>query len=275
MNRIATERFSGFSDLYNKVRPAPPKKICKIVLDILNRKRVERVVDLGSGTGLSTAIWRGYAREAIGIEPNEEMRSLAMKHHKNLPFIEGSSYNTLVADASVDIVTCSQSFHWMEPVETLKEVDRILQPNGIFVIYDCKWPVTVSYKSEISYSKLFRKVMELHERYKERLPHEKQWPKNEHLHNLERSGYFKYCADIYFESNELCDSQRFIGMALSQGHLQTLLKNNIPEIEEEIDRFKKTVCEDIKKKKPMIVSYKMIVGMKRAPSDVPCLLNTL
>lgn len=267
MECIARERFSGFSDLYNEFRPVPPKKTCKIILDILNRRRVERVIDLGCGTGLSTAIWRGHAREVIGVEPNEEMRAVAARQYRNLTFIEGSSCSIPAPDASVDIVTCSQSFHWMEPVQTLKEVDRILQPNGILVVYDCKWPVTVSYKSEISYSKLFRKVLELGERYKDSLPKERQWPKNEHLHNLERSGHFKYCTDIYFESKELCDSKRFIGMALSQGQLQTLLKNSIPEIEEEIERFKKAVLEDLKKKKPMIVSYKMIVGLKRATSD--------
>jgi ubiquinone/menaquinone biosynthesis C-methylase UbiE len=262
---IAAERFSGFSDLYDTVRPAPPKKVCTIVLDILNRKRVERVVDLGCGTGLSTAIWRGYAGEIIGIEPNEEMRALAAKQHKDLKFIKGSSYDTTIADAAVDIVTCSQSFHWMEPVATLAEIDRILQPNGILVIYDCKWPVTVSYKSEISYSKLFRKVAELHERYKEVLPEERQWPKNEHLHNLERSGFFAYCTDIYFENKELCDSKRFIGMALSQGQLQTLVKNDVAELGEEIKRFEKAVAEDLDRKKPMLVSYKMIVGLKKLP----------
>jgi hypothetical protein len=29
-------------------------------------------------------------------------------------------------------IICSQSFHWMGPITTLDEINRILKPNGIF-----------------------------------------------------------------------------------------------------------------------------------------------
>ena len=44
------------------------------------------------------------------------------------------------AHASADIVTCSQSFHWMEPEPTLAEIARILRPGGVFAAYDYDWP---------------------------------------------------------------------------------------------------------------------------------------
>jgi ubiquinone/menaquinone biosynthesis C-methylase UbiE len=39
-------------------------------------------------------------------------------------------------DASVDIVTCSQAFHWMEPDPAFAEAARILYPAGVFAAYD-------------------------------------------------------------------------------------------------------------------------------------------
>lgn len=41
-------------------------------------------------------------------------------------YISGFSDKTGLEDNSVDIVTCSQSFHWMNPETTLNEVSRIL-----------------------------------------------------------------------------------------------------------------------------------------------------
>jgi predicted RNA methylase len=35
------------------------------------------VVDLGSGTGLSTGIWAAHAERVVGIEPLDEMRQVA------------------------------------------------------------------------------------------------------------------------------------------------------------------------------------------------------
>ena len=42
------------------------------------------------------------------------------------------SDSTGLEDECADVVVCSQSFHWMEPRSTLKEINRILNNNGIF-----------------------------------------------------------------------------------------------------------------------------------------------
>jgi ubiquinone/menaquinone biosynthesis C-methylase UbiE len=225
MHNIALDRFSGFANLYNNSRPKPPVKTCEIITNLINRRKVDTVVDLGCGSGLSTKIWKKYADKIIGIEPNNDMRETAIKNNPEITFIKGSSYQTGIDTGSVDVVVCSQSFYWMEPFETLKEINRITKSTGILAVLDCDWPVTISEKSEIAYNDLFGKVAQLHEKYKDTLPEEKQWPKNRHLENLNKSGYFKHCKKIYFDNCERCDSERFINIAMTQGHLQTLLKN--------------------------------------------------
>lgn len=71
------DRFSGFADCYDQYRPQPPAIIPEILLQLLGNPMPSLVVDLGSGTGLSTRIWAGKVQEVIGIEPNADMRRVA------------------------------------------------------------------------------------------------------------------------------------------------------------------------------------------------------
>jgi ubiquinone/menaquinone biosynthesis C-methylase UbiE len=261
---IAIDRFTGFSALYNKVRPQPPSKICRLISDIAGQGRFDLVVDLGSGTGLSTAIWREFSKKLIGIEPNPEMRDEAHRTYTDIDFLEGSSYSIPLSSNSVDVVCCSQSFHWMEPTASLKEIDRVLKPDGLLVAYDCFWPITINPPAELAYIELFNRVHELTAKYEDRLPRETKWPKSEHRSNMKKSGYFSYVKETYMDNEELCDAERYIGIAYSQGQLQTLIKNKIVDINPHLEKFEKIVKENIRQEKTMWISYEVIIATKMA-----------
>jgi ubiquinone/menaquinone biosynthesis C-methylase UbiE len=262
MHTIALDRFSGFSELYDSARPNPPQKTCQIICSLLNRPKLERVVDLGCGSGLSTKIWKDLCTDLIGLEPNAEMRAMAIANYPEIQFADGNSYATGLAADSVDLVFCSQSFHWMEPQATLAEIKRVLKADGVLAILDCDWPVSIGKVSEMAYKSLFAGVYRYHQQYATVLPKEQQWPKKQHLQNLVDSGYFTYCKEVCFDNVERCDAQRFINIALSQGHLQTLLKYGIKEIQPEIERFRELVVQDIPAEKDMYITYRMVLGLK-------------
>jgi predicted RNA methylase len=71
------ERFSGFADLYDSQRPSAPARLGPL---LARYAQVERpvVVDLGSGTGLSTRWAAGWAGRVIAVEPNDDMRAVAL-----------------------------------------------------------------------------------------------------------------------------------------------------------------------------------------------------
>lgn len=167
MPPVDRSRFSGLADLYASVRPQPPAKVTEIALGILGRASVDQVVDLGSGTGLSTSIWQKVATSVIGIEPTPDMRAQAQDDFPTIRFREASSYATGLSSGSTDIVTCSQSFHWMEPQATLREVDRLLKTSGLFLVYDCHWPVTWDWRSEQQYRILLEKAKVLVSHHRE------------------------------------------------------------------------------------------------------------
>jgi ubiquinone/menaquinone biosynthesis C-methylase UbiE len=260
MSSVDTRRFSGFAGLYSATRPQPPKEAREVVLQYLRKSKSELTVDLGSGTGLSTAIWGDHSARAVGIEPTPDMIRQARTDYPDLEFIEASSYQTTLPSGSADVVTCSQSFHWMEPVSTIEEVDRLLVRNGVFSVFDCVFPVSWDWEAELAYARLFQKAAEILKNRPNLNEKVVYFPKTEHRRNIEESRKFRYVTEIMFDHVEDCDSERFIGMAMSQGQLQRLLKNRADEIEGSLEEFRKVCLGSIQKQ--MRVSYKMILAVK-------------
>src|SRR5687767_5240469 len=87
-------RFSGFAEHYDSVRPDPPAILSEILCRLAKIVRPTLVVDLGSGTGLSTRYWADRANQVIGIDPTLDMRrhAEAQTHAKNVTYQEGFSH---------------------------------------------------------------------------------------------------------------------------------------------------------------------------------------
>lgn len=258
------ERFTGFADIYDQNRPKPPKIVTDILMQYLD-EAPEMVVDLGSGTGLSTFIWCGTASRIIGVEPNDDMRNQAginasQMHLTDVIFKKADAYDTGLDENAADIVTCSQSFHWMDPERALKEIARILKVGGVFAAYDCDWPPVAGHKAEKAYNRLLEaaraKLKQIPEGRKST-----QVPKENHLKNIAESGYFSYSREVVFYNRETCSAERFIGMAFSQGCLQLVIKNDPAALEYEIEAFRQTVLENWNQNE-VIISYRMRLGIK-------------
>jgi ubiquinone/menaquinone biosynthesis C-methylase UbiE len=260
MRSVDTQRFSGFAELYSLTRPRPPNEAREVALQYLRKAKSEFTVDLGSGTGLSTAIWRDHSARVVGIEPTPDMIRQARMDHPDLEFIEASCYQTTLSSESAEVVTCSQSFHWMEPNSAIAEVDRVLRENGVFAVYDCVWPVSWDWEAELAYTELFQKVAGILKSRPNPNESAARFPKSEHRRNVEESRKFRYVTEVMFDHIEDCDSERFIGIALSQGQLQRLLKSRISEIEGAIEEFRKICLRSSQRQ--MRVCYKMILAVK-------------
>ncbi len=256
-------RFLGFADTYDTARPQMPLYPISVIKDYLG-KIPDLVVDLGCGTGLSTLVWQNNCNKIIGIEPSEDMIDVAKaKQMLGIEFIKAYSHETGLADGNADVVMCSQSFHWMEPKQTLREVNRILTSNGVFATVDCDWPPISHWEVEQSYIKLFNKVTIIENKNKEFQDNHFKWDKNKHLFNIESCGYFRYTREIVFKNTEKCTASRLVNIALSQGGLQSILQI-IPEaITAEIESYKEKVYQIFGDKEFNIdFCYRMRIGIK-------------
>jgi predicted O-methyltransferase YrrM len=77
--RDSSEIWTGKASSYDRVRPTPPPALLDLLTQVIHLPHPALVVDLGSGTGLSTAIWGERAQQVIGIEPNADMRQEAAR----------------------------------------------------------------------------------------------------------------------------------------------------------------------------------------------------
>ena len=102
---------------YDRYRPRPPGALLDSLPRLAGVERATLVVDLGSGTDLSTREWADRAEKVIGVEPNEEMRIFAEQEGGvgNVEYVGASAYDTGLASGCADLVTAAQSLQWMRP----------------------------------------------------------------------------------------------------------------------------------------------------------------
>ncbi len=239
------ERFSGFAQQYDQFRPQPPLVLRTVLLGLAKIDLPELVVDLGSGTGLSTVFWKGFARRVVGVEPNRDMYAYAnaLPRDSSIQFVQASSNHTTLADSSADIVTCSQSLHWMEPQSTFKEVGRILRSGGVFAAYDCDWPPTTGvWLADDAYSRCMQTVNE-RERSLAGQTKVAAWPKEQHLQRMRDSGVFRFVKEIAMHHIEKGNADRLVGVLMSKGSVQALLKAGLDEEQLGISSFKREAQE--------------------------------
>ena len=271
------DRFTGFEDTYDQHRPEAPEEVVALLTGYLERKP-SLVVDLGCGTGLSSFAWRDAADQVIGVEPNNDMRGKAMAKLQSLQeeanashgvqladikFVSGYSNQLALPDQSTDIITCSQSFHWMDPASTLKEVSRVLREEGIFAVYDCDWPPSLTWKVEQSYHELIEWAEDIIDRHVEAQEKAYKGNKNEHLKHIRESGVFRFSKEIVFHHMEPFTAERYTGLAVSQGGIQTVFKLKQTELNDKIAQFHALVEEHFKGRTlPVMLSYRMRLGIK-------------
>ena len=258
------ERFTGFADCYDSNRPRPPVALVEVLTQLAAVARPRRGVDLGSGTGLSTRLWAGRAESIVGIEPNADMRRQAEMHSKipGISYREGFSDDTSLPDGCADIVTCSQSLHWMDPEPTFAEIARILRPGGVFAAVDCDWPPTLNGEVEAAYASFEAQVARL-ERERQCSPEVRKWSKHEHLSRMQASGRFRFTKEILLHQIEYGDAARFVGLALSQGSVEAILKHGLTEEQIGLTELRR-ICQRVVGNRQVrwFFSYRVRVGLK-------------
>jgi SAM-dependent methyltransferase len=260
----ALERFSGFADLYDQYRPTPPALLADLLTRMAQVEFPSLVVDIGSGTGLSTRYWEGRAAQVIGIEPGDDMRcqAEAQPRASSVLYRKGFSHATGLPEACTSVVTCSQALHWMEPQSTFEEARRILQPGGVFAAFDYDWPPATSHwEADSAYIECLARATEL----EKQLPGQrvKRWGKEQHLARMQASGCFRFAREVVLHQADTGNAERLVGLALSQGGVETLLKQGFTEEQIGIDRLREMAGRFLgSEPRPWVWSARVRFGIK-------------
>jgi SAM-dependent methyltransferase len=230
----AVARFASFASEYDAARPRPPADLVALIMQWAGTPRPD-VVDLGAGTGLSTMIWAGNARQVIAVEPGDGMREITRQKiaaagggATRFAVTSGSAEQTGLASASADIVTASQAMHWFDPDRALPEITRVLRPGGVFAAYDCDWPPCIDWETDAAYAAAAARITELEIERGLRPPHA---GKRDHQERLRRSGLFRHVTEVSVHGREQGDARRLVAVARSQGGAVALLAAGVTEEE--------------------------------------------
>jgi SAM-dependent methyltransferase len=120
-------RFSNRVADYVRYRPSYPAEAIDAILAGLGDPPALVAADVGAGTGISARLLAARGVRTIAVEPNPDMSAAI---GPGIELREAPATATGLPDASVDLVTAFQAFHWFAEPATIAEFRRILRPGG-------------------------------------------------------------------------------------------------------------------------------------------------
>ena len=133
LERDRAEGFGAIADRYDQLRPSYPPQLIADVLADTPRGRIDRVLDVGCGTGKVARLLLDAGRDVLGLEPDPRMAAVAAEHGIDVEVdsIEGWDPGGRVWD----LLTAGQSWHWVEPAAGSAKVMEVLRPGGRFAAF--------------------------------------------------------------------------------------------------------------------------------------------
>jgi SAM-dependent methyltransferase len=124
------------ADRYASGRPYfHPFVISKISEFLSERVPFTDALDVGCGTGLSSTALKQIAKHVVGVDDSPEMLRHALPDDQ-LHFVKAAGEELPFDNTSFDLISLSQSFHWLDRSKFFAEARRVLRANGWIVVYD-------------------------------------------------------------------------------------------------------------------------------------------
>ncbi|KAG0182330.1 hypothetical protein DFQ29_004570 [Apophysomyces sp. BC1021] len=74
----------------------------------------------------------GY--QVTAVEPVDNMRNKLTELLPEVPCFKGTAQNIPLPPESQDAVVVAQAFHWFDNIESLREIHRVLKPQGYLIL---------------------------------------------------------------------------------------------------------------------------------------------
>ncbi len=107
----------------------------KIEKFLAPRKSLKLALDVGCGTGLSSAALKEISEKVVGIDISAAMLSQAEKTD-GIEYLLASAENLPFCAGKFDLMTISQAIHWVDKEKFFAEADRVLKPDALIAAYD-------------------------------------------------------------------------------------------------------------------------------------------
>jgi ubiquinone/menaquinone biosynthesis C-methylase UbiE len=131
--------FDAWSRVYDlaPIQLAVYRPVQSAVVAALRRRRIERLLDVGCGTGLLTARLRRELRatSVVGLDFSAGMLAHARAGDGALALVRGDGGRLPFRDGGFDAIVTTEAFHWFpDPDGALAEFRRVLRPSGLLLL---------------------------------------------------------------------------------------------------------------------------------------------
>lgn len=139
--QTARSRFESWAPTYefSVLQPLAYQPVHRTVLAVLQEHapRGARALDVGCGTGRLIAAVQESIPVVVGVDVSERMLAGA-KCVRDGPLLVCAAAEQLpFASGSFDVVITTLSLrHWQDPVRGVRELVRVLSPDGVLVVAD-------------------------------------------------------------------------------------------------------------------------------------------
>lgn len=136
---------------YAKYRDIYPEEFYKKIIDLGYCTKGQKVLDLGTGTGVLPRNMAKYGAEWVGLDISENQIEYAKELSKNaglnIEYIVSSAEKLELPEESFDIVTACQCFIYFDKKVVLPKIHSLLKQNGHFLRLSMYW---LPFESEIA-----------------------------------------------------------------------------------------------------------------------------
>jgi ubiquinone/menaquinone biosynthesis C-methylase UbiE/DNA-binding transcriptional ArsR family regulator len=140
----ASQYFAKVAGSWNllKTLHVPEEAVEAAVVEALNGRRVDTLIDLGTGTGRMLEVLAGSYKRGIGIDSSREMLAVARSHLASSGINHAQVRLGDIGDVDLtagpaDVIVVHQVLHYFDdPGRMLAQARRLLKPGGEMVIVD-------------------------------------------------------------------------------------------------------------------------------------------
>ncbi len=126
----AVRGFDRSARTYERGRPGYPRAAVGHLARELRLGRGRTVVELGAGTGKLTRALLPQGAAVVAVEPTAGMRAVFGAQLPSTLVVEGTAEAIPLPERFADAVVVAQAFHWFRVGPALREIARVLRPDG-------------------------------------------------------------------------------------------------------------------------------------------------
>jgi SAM-dependent methyltransferase len=211
---MTRQLFDHVAAAYDAHRPDYPGELYDALESALGQPLLRaEVLDVGAGTGIATRALAGRGANVVAVDPGPRVLSLlrARSTSRVRPLV-GDGNALPLQDATFDLVTYAQSWHWTDQARSVPEAARVLHDRGVLAIF---WNLLMA--DEFPWWERFAGSCERLSASYDRRTRDTDWGEA-----LERSGEFRWVRRLEIPWTREVSVDAFIGDYSSHSYVADL-----------------------------------------------------